>query len=104
MYATDRALVERMKSRPFALLGVNCDEDRDVARRAVTRDRLNWRSWWDGESATLRDQWQVDSFPTLYLIDHEGIIRKKWEGKPETEELEAAVEDLVRRAERAARR
>jgi len=76
---------------------------RDVAKRAVTRERLNWRSWWDGDGATLRAEWQVDSFPSLYLIDHTGVIRKKWEGRPEAGEVEDAVEQLVRQAEQAAR-
>ena len=93
-----------MKDRPFALLGVNCDEDREVAKWAVARERLNGPSWWDGKDGAIRAAWQVDSYPTVYLIDHTGVIRKKWVGQPNAEELDAAVEEAVRAAERAAAR
>jgi len=35
---------------------------------------------------------------TLYLIDHEGIIRHKWLGSPEEEVLDAAIDELVAKA------
>ncbi len=102
MYPSERELVEKLKERPFALLGVNCDEDKEAARRAVTREKLNWRSWYDGGEGAGRisEEWQVDVFPTLYLLDHRGVIRKRWQGKPDHEEVESAVEALLREAER----
>jgi peroxiredoxin len=103
MYPHERALVRSMKDRPFALLGVNCDKDKEEAQQAVEKQGLNWKSWRD-DGAMLRDQWQVDAYPTIYLIDHEGVIRKKWVGMPAAEELDAAVEELVRRAEQAGAR
>jgi serine/threonine-protein kinase len=101
MYPSERDLVTHMANRPFVLLGVNGDEDKAVAQRAVEREHLSWRSWWDGSGGRLREEWQVDALPTLYLIDHQGTIRKKWQGKPDERELGAAVEALVREAERA---
>ena len=35
MYPQERALVTRLKDRPFVLLGVNCDDDLAVAQRAA---------------------------------------------------------------------
>src|SRR4051794_21929179 len=32
MVPDEKALVERMKGRPFALIGVNCDDDREAAK------------------------------------------------------------------------
>src|SRR5262249_45035233 len=48
MYPHERQLVARLKARPFALLGVNCDEDRAEIRRVVKKEKLDWKSWWDG--------------------------------------------------------
>jgi serine/threonine-protein kinase len=103
MYPAERGLVRGMQGRPFALLGVNCDKDREGVDRAVMERKVTWRSWRD-DNAVLRGQWQVDAYPTIYLIDHEGVIRKKWVGKPDSEELKAAVEELVRKAEAAQKR
>jgi thiol-disulfide isomerase/thioredoxin len=102
MYPAEKALVEQMKDRPFALLGVNADDDGETGRAAVVRNKLNWRSWAD-EGGKLRAEWQVSSFPTLYLLDSAGVIRNKWQGAPAPGEVESAVEALVVQVERAAR-
>ena len=33
----ERALAERLKGKPFALLGVNCDEDKTAAKKAAPK-------------------------------------------------------------------
>ena len=33
--------------------------------------------------------------PTLYLIDHQGVIRKRWVGSPAEAVLDAEVDRLV---------
>jgi peroxiredoxin/tetratricopeptide (TPR) repeat protein len=100
MYPQERQMVQRMQGRPFALLGVNRDDDRDQARRAVQKYGLSWRSWWDGGPAggRIATPWQVDSFPTVYVLDHKGVIRYKHEGQPGPE-LDATVDKLVRECE-----
>jgi hypothetical protein len=40
-------------------------------------------------------EWNVRSWPTVYLVDHRGIIRGKWKGDPGAKDLDAAVEKLV---------
>lgn len=94
MYPQERTLVARMKDRPFALLGINCDDDLAQAKRAVQKDKLDWRSWQDrgrgGERITT--QWQVSAFPTIYVLDAKGVIRyKDVRGKA----LDKAVAELL---------
>jgi thiol-disulfide isomerase/thioredoxin len=103
MYPHEREMVEAYKSRPFVLLGVNGDEELASAKRAVEKERLNWRSWWDGGTAAgrIREEWQVEGYPRVFLIDHKGIIREVWDQKPDNAKLDAAVEKLVKEAERA---
>jgi len=67
-----------MSIKPFALLGVNSDADRDEIRRIVKEKNLTWRSWWDGSTrGPISTQWNIRSWPAIYLIDHEGVIRHK---------------------------
>lgn len=40
----------------------------------------------------------MQGFPTLYLIDHKGVIRKSWLGGPEEKELDELVDKLVAEA------
>lgn len=73
-YAGQRALVERFKDRPFALLGVNSDEP-DRAKRVITAGTVNWRSWLDGTKGPIAERYRIESVPTVYVLDAEGHIR-----------------------------
>ncbi len=101
MYAHERSLVHRMKGRPFALIGVNSDRSRAAARDAVTTKNLNWRSFWaDGERGPIPKAWNVRRWPTLYVLDGDGVIRWKGHG---TKGLDAAIEACVVAAEQRGR-
>jgi thiol-disulfide isomerase/thioredoxin/tetratricopeptide (TPR) repeat protein len=102
MYPQERQLVEEFKGRPFALVGVNCDDDKTELMREIQRQGLNWPSWWDGGPAGNRiaKEWQVHSFPTVYILDHKGVIRYK---NPRGSELDNAVNQLVQECEASLR-
>jgi thiol-disulfide isomerase/thioredoxin len=99
----ERALVKRLAGKPFVLLGINGDDDLDAAREVIQREAVTWRSFrgQGKDQPDLAEQWNIAGWPTLYLIDHEGVIRRKWTGVPHEEELDGAIDELVRGAERA---
>ena len=73
----EQALVERLKDRPFALLGINSDADREQARAVVAREGVNWRSWFDGGrvDGPIAEEWHVRGWPTIIVLDRAGVIR-----------------------------
>jgi thiol-disulfide isomerase/thioredoxin len=93
MVPHERALAMRMEGRPFTLLGFNGDDDRSVAKATVQREKMTWRSWWDrGRDATIIRRWNIVNWPTVYVIDAQGVIRfKNARGK----DLDAAVDTLM---------
>jgi hypothetical protein len=101
MIPHERSLVQRMQNRPFALLGVNSDRDPDQLKSELARNKVNWRSFKNqrpqGES--ISKTWGVRGWPTLFLIDHKGLVRYKWVGNPGDAEIDRRVEELVREAE-----
>ena len=99
MLPHERSLVERYQQRPFVILGVNLDEVPSAQRRFEQWEDLHWRSWHDGPAGPIAESWHVTALPTVYLIDHKGIIRFKSEGAPNTDELDRKVEMLVKEAE-----
>lgn len=98
MYGHERSLVNSMKGRPFALLGVNTDKSLDVAKSAVKDNELNWRSWFDGSGGDIVRKFKIRSFPTILVLDHTGVIRFK---NIRGASLDAAIEQLVQDAENA---
>ena len=95
-----------MAGRPFVLLGVNTDEDRKVIKAVIVKHKLAWRSWWDGGSTEgpIATQWQIAHWPTVYILDHNGVIRHIADsgGDVDTEPIDAAIEKLVKVAESTA--
>ncbi len=80
MYPYERELVRRLSGLPFALIGVNSDGDLETARNSVHGEKLPWRNFWNGPDGTggpIARQWNISEWPTVYLIDADGVIRFK---------------------------
>lgn len=97
-FPRERSLVLRYKDRPFALLGVNTDNDRRSAKQCEVKEKVNWRSWFDGEGAIVSN-WRVQYFPTVYILDTEGVVRHYFCPVESEVAIEEAVEALVKQAE-----
>jgi hypothetical protein len=97
MYPHERSLVKKMKDKPFVLLGVNSDGDKDKLKKRMAEEQITWRSWWDGgdTNGPIANQFNVHGWPTLYVVDHRGIIRHKWVGFPGEEQFDSAIDKLV---------
>jgi hypothetical protein len=92
MIPHERSLVEKHANEPFALIGVNSDEDRDQLKDRLKKERVTWRSFWNGPkgpSGPISTTWNVRGWPTLYFIDHKGVIRAR------DVRDEAAMEKLI---------
>ena len=99
MYPHERSLVARMKRRPFSLIGVNSDKTREKLKDAMDKNDITWRSFFDGPGTggPIATKWNVSAWPTIYVIDHKGVIRaKNVRGK----QLDEWIDRLVAEAER----
>lgn len=61
---------------------------------------ITWRSFDD--EGDLNRQWNMPATPTFYIIDHEGMIRHKWIGKPGENSVDNALDKLILETEQAA--
>lgn len=99
MFEHERSLVTKYEGRPFVLLGVDGDEERETLQDTQKKYHLNWRSWWDGDHS-IGMRWGVEGLPTFVFIDHKGMIRGQFLGvPPSAQALEDAIERLVKEAE-----
>jgi peroxiredoxin len=96
MYPHERSLVKRLEGKPFELLGINSDP-KDRLRQAMKRENITWRSWWDGGNTRgpIARSWNVKGWPTIYVLDHKGVIRyREVRGKRMDEAVDALLKEL----------
>lgn len=98
----EREVVEKLKDKPFALVGVNGDELTDAVRKTIADKQITWRSFQNQPKVgpAISDAWDIDGWPTIYLIDHTGVIRHTWTGSPGAQVLDEAIDKLVKAAEK----
>ena len=77
MYPHERSLVKKLAEKPFVVLGVNSDDDRDKVKKIIEKEQLTWRSWWDGGSTDgpIQTAYNISHWPTIYVLDPKGVIR-----------------------------
>lgn len=77
----ERELAERFKDRPFAILGINCDQDLNAARKAVETEQVSWPNWsdpfTDAGPGPISERFHIHGFPSTFVLDGAGIIRAK---------------------------
>jgi hypothetical protein len=96
MIPQQRALVSRLNGKPFTLLGINSDRDRSGLVKKLESETITWPQIHEGAERAISKKWNVRGYPTIYILDHEGVIRKK--GFLSEEEIEHAVDDLLKKA------
>ena len=95
MYPHERSLVKKLANEPFALIGVNSDANLEELRPRLKEESITWRSFWngaDGTSGNIAERWNVQSWPTIYVLDAAGVIRYK---NVKGDELDEAIETLL---------
>ena len=101
MYPHERSLVKKLADAPFALLGVNSDDSAETLRAAMAREDITWPSFFDGggTDGPIATRWGVTGWPTIFVLDHEGVIRAR---DVRGDDLDAAIEKLLPAAREAA--
>jgi hypothetical protein len=101
MYPHERSLVKRLEKQPFALLGVNSDNNKDKLKEVLKKEQITWRSFWNGGSTTgpISKQYRVQGWPTLYIIDAQGVIRHRYLGSPGDQVMDEAIDELIKEAQ-----
>ena len=104
MWPHERSLVSKLADKPFAVLGVNISEPNPAAlKKVVEKHNLTWRSFSDPPTSegmgAIAKKWKLAGTPTIYLIDHNGVIRHKWVGGAREKVIDNAVEELIQEVE-----
>jgi thiol-disulfide isomerase/thioredoxin len=103
MIPHSRDLVKRLNGKPFVFVSVSVDREKELLTKFLAKESMPWTHCWDGENKVVSELWNVDGYPTLYVIDHTGVIRNRTMGyDPDaSKNLDALIEVLVKAAESA---
>jgi len=93
MVPHERTLVKRLEGKPFALLGVNFDGSKEVQKKCEEKKQMTWRSFFDGREGPIGKKWNIRFLPTIYVLDHKGVIRYKG---VRDKDMDVAVDTLIK--------
>jgi len=70
---------------------------REVLKKVMEKENITWRSFWNGGSTSgpISTKWDVHSWPTIYVLDHTGVVRyKNVRGERMDEAVDALLKEL----------
>jgi thiol-disulfide isomerase/thioredoxin len=85
-------MVERFAGKPFALLSVSCDRDQETLENFLEQTSMPWDHWWVAPDSQFKQALNISAFPTIFVLDGNGVIRHK---NLMGEQLEEAIDALL---------
>jgi thiol-disulfide isomerase/thioredoxin len=98
MIPHERELVKRLVGKPFVLVSISADDQKQTVTEFLKKEPMPWTHWWNG---AIIEDWNVEYFPTIYVLDAKGVIRYK---DVRGEEMDKAVDTLLKEMEGAAKK
>jgi peroxiredoxin len=74
------ALQELQKThigRPLEIVTIMADDKVGTVKQALDKKEITWRALWDGPSGPIATRWNVQAYPTIYVLDSAGVIRAR---------------------------
>jgi len=95
-------LAKKFKKEPFVLISVDVGDEQGQWRAFIEKNKMTWPQHRDGNGKVQR-AFQVRSFPTYVLIDHEGIVRHRSTGYSDNVEgmIASAIKKSLKTAAKA---
>jgi len=90
---TMKATYEKYHQKGFEIVGISADRTREALTGVIEKEGLSWPNMYDKEQqASLVDEFGIQGFPTMLLLDQTGTVVAV---NPRGEELEKTVAMLL---------
>ncbi|MBL8859154.1 MAG: TlpA family protein disulfide reductase [Planctomycetes bacterium] len=71
-----KELQTTFKDKPFTIVGVTNDTDKDAFKKFMADAGIDWKiSWQGGPQGPWIEQWGIARWPTVFVLDERGVIR-----------------------------
>jgi thiol-disulfide isomerase/thioredoxin len=97
MIPHSRELVKKLKDKPFVLVSVSIDAKKQALLDFMKKEEMPWTHWWNGQTGPVVKDYQVTSIPSIWVLDHKGVIRFRNVRGPA---MDKAVETLLAEMEK----
>ena len=95
MIPQHRQLTKKLRGKPFTLVSINADENRDDLTDFIKNNPMPWTHWYNGSDGNIIAELNVWSYPRVFVLDAKGIIRfKDLRGKLLDDAVETLLEEL----------
>jgi peroxiredoxin len=103
LYPYERKWTEELRHRPFAVVGVNSDAPSKL-KAAIDREKFTFRWFADGGvEGPISARWNVELWPTIYVLDSQGKIRLKKRGVGHPEPIKECIDKVLTESDRSAK-
>jgi thiol-disulfide isomerase/thioredoxin len=92
MIPHERELVSKHAGKPFVFVGISADKDAQALRAFVRDKSMDWPQVHDGPGGPLQRLYQIEYYPSIYVLDGQGVVRYR---DVRGQELDRAVETLL---------
>jgi peroxiredoxin len=76
-YPVLRELQRKYAGRRLEIVSIMADHEVRTVKQAQEKNEITWRALWDGPSGPIATRWNVQSYPTIYVLDSAGVIRAR---------------------------
>jgi membrane associated rhomboid family serine protease/thiol-disulfide isomerase/thioredoxin len=101
LYDYEQDVATRLTDKPFALIGVNTDQNKAKLKERISEEGIFFRSFWDDpKKAKIAKLWKVKHYPTIFIVKPNGLVWAKFEGGDSVEsQLDTAIDTLLTEVE-----
>jgi thiol-disulfide isomerase/thioredoxin len=94
MIPHERTLVTRLRDKPFQLVSISVDDKKKTLTDFLGKEPMPWTHWWNGADGKVIETLSVTNYPTIFVIDAQGVVRYKQVGR--VGEFEKTVDQLLK--------
>lgn len=72
-----KAAYQKLQAKGFEIVGISLDRKKDDLTKMIADEKIPWPQFFDdsGEGNRFAQQFEVESIPTMWLVDKKGLLR-----------------------------
>jgi thiol-disulfide isomerase/thioredoxin len=77
VYPVLRELRKKHMGGRLEIVSIMADNEVSTMKQAREKNEITWLALWDGPSGPIATRWNIQAYPTIYILDSAGVIRAR---------------------------